>query len=152
MSLSLSQWCARAAGSCEIGLHLAASLFRVGREEDVSIYRTLTNYQATLHHTAKTLTSSAALCGPHEAVPRKVSRLVSSLSKTVRSEERHDTDEAATVYSSLRLVAVPNLLHPCTSIRIKSVHTQPHACVRLRGRCPVLSDCIPKLEHIDYFS
>ena len=92
------------------------------------------------------LTSSAALCGPHKAEPRYVLRLVSSFSKTLRSEERHDTDEAAPVYSSLRLAAVPNLLRPCTSIHTKTVraraHTHTHACVRLRARCPVLSDCI----------
>lgn len=88
------------------------------------------------------LTSSAALCGPHKAVPRHVSRLVSSLSKTVRSEERHDTDEAAPVYSSLQLVAVPNLLHPRTSIRTHSrTHTCVNACAFVQGVrcCPIAS-------------
>jgi hypothetical protein len=123
------------------GYLAAASMFRVGREEDVSRYRTSANYQATWRHTEKSLASSAALCGPHGALPRNVSRLVSSLSKTVRSEERHYTDEAAPAYSSLRLVAVPNLLHPCTTIRTKSVHTHMCACAFVQGVrcCPSVS-------------
>lgn len=71
----------------------------------------------------------------------------------MRSEEEHDTDEAAPVYSSLRLVAVPNLLHPCKSIRTKSVHKHTHICVRAPS-CKVsgVVRLYPKLEYIDYFS